>query len=189
MSPFAQAQGGVPSRPRLLDYALILAGCSLSLLLADLSGWRAVAAGDASTPLLQAFLKIVPHMLFLPVGVLLFWPLFYATQKVLGRQQTLSAGEWLWGLAWLADLALTAWIAWQALGAPPEFLVAPGFRRGVLIGYVISVLALAVICVILALVGLVFRWQQPWTHSFGLMLMIWPVSPLAALWMQNVKLE
>src|SRR5260370_26495484 len=109
----------VPSRPRFLDYFLILLGSGLSLLLAELSGVRAVPAAEPPVRFLAALVRIVPHLLFLPLGILLCWPMFYTTHKILGRTQALTVGEWLWGLAWLVALFLSIWILWQGLGTAP----------------------------------------------------------------------
>jgi hypothetical protein len=154
-----------------------------------MSGLRAETASGNPSRMMQYFMRIIPHMLVLPLGIFLFWPTFYATQRLFGRQQGMTVGEWLWGLAWLVTLFLAGWIAWKALGTLPEFLAGRGFQKGVVVGYLIFVLSMAVIAAIVLLVDLIARWPQPWTHQFGIVLMIWPLIPLAAAWLGNIKLE
>jgi len=177
-----------PSRPTIVDYSLILCGCVISLLLGEMSGLRAVMAAEPPR-VLQFLLRILLHVMLLPLGIILFWPAFYATQKLFGRKQGMTAGEWLWGLAWLATLFLVGWIAWKALGTLPEFLAGRGFHKAVVVGYLIFVLSMAGIAAIVFVVDLIARWPQPWTHQIGLVLMIWPVVPLAAIWLWKIKLE
>jgi hypothetical protein len=50
-------------------------------------------------------------------------------------------------------------------------------------------LALAALALLIALVGLVGRWRQPWTHTFCLALLLWPVLPVAALFLWDIKLQ
>jgi hypothetical protein len=159
------------------------------MLLGEMSGLRAEPASVNPPRITQFVVRIIPHLLLLPLGIILFWPVFFATQKLFGRQQGMTVGEWLWGLAWLATLLLSGWIAWKTLGTLPEFLSGRGFHKGVVVGYSIFVLATAVIAAIVVLVDLAARWQQPWTHQLSLVLMIWPVVPLAAVWLGNIKLE
>src|SRR5688500_14536066 len=102
-----------PPRPNWLDYLLILVGVALSLVLTDLSGYRALPTADTPAAVSGVALRSVPHMLFLPLGILLLWPLFYLTQKMAGRTEPLTPAEWLWGVAWLAAVALAVWICWQ----------------------------------------------------------------------------
>jgi hypothetical protein len=187
-------RGGVPvgtpvvsTRPRFLDYFLILLGSGFSLVLAEMSGLRATE--ETPGRFLGALMRVFPHLLFLPLGILLCWPMFYTTQKILGRQQTLTIAEWLWGLAWLADLFLTVWILWKGLGTAPGFLGTAGFQQGVFVGYIIFAVSLAVIALIVLVIDIFGRWPQPWTHAFGLALMIWPVVPLLVLLLGNIKLE
>jgi hypothetical protein len=189
--PSQQAPPGVgpPPRPTWLDFILILAGCSLSLLLTDLSGFQ--ARETAATPLAAAQLALrpLPYMLFLPLGILLLWPLFYMVQRLGGRRQALSSGEWLWGFAWLAAVLLTGWIAWQYWGTPPEQLRPEHFKGHVFVGYAVGVLSMGALALLIGLVNLVGRWQQPWTHSFCLALLMWPALPLGALLLWGIELK
>src|SRR6516164_3779724 len=126
-------------RPVWLDFFLILVGCALSLVLTDLAAFRAEPTPDSPSWLTadaeaarpgaavpqRSLLNWLPHLLFLPLGVLLFWPAFYLTQRMGGRTVNLSIGEWLWGLTWLGAVVLTVWIVWQGVagaGNMPEFL-------------------------------------------------------------------
>jgi hypothetical protein len=110
----------------------------------------------------------------------LLWPLFYGTQRLLGRSQALSAGEWLWGFAWLGSIVLMAWILWGHLGNLPGFAENLAYPPQS-IWIVIIGSAMALIAFLMGLIGLIGRCQQPWTHTFGLILFIWPMVPLAAL--------
>jgi hypothetical protein len=171
------------SRPRFIDYFLMLCGAGLSVLLAEWSEVR-VTAGDASRPG-PAFVKVLPYLLFLPQGIILLWPIFYATQRAGGRDVALAAGEWVWGLAWLAAVLLVSWIAWKQMSQPEVDTL----KKTAVLAYILFVLTAAVIAVIVAFVDMVGRWPQPWTHTFCLVLMIWSALPLAALWIWNLKLE
>jgi hypothetical protein len=177
-----------PSRPRWFDFFLLLTGVGLSLVLTDLSGLRARPTEATPEAVLPA-LAVLPQLLLLPLGVLLFWPLFFLTQKIAGRPQPLSAGEWLWGVAWLAAVLFTVWLVWQALGTPPEFLSRETFRKYAPLGYAIGILALAAVALVIGLVDMIGRWGQPWTHHCCLALVMWPVLPLLAFLLWEIKPE
>jgi len=183
------ATGSAVSRPTWLDFFLILVGCAASLVLTDWSGFHAHETRQTPELARRLLLGHLPALLFLPLGILLFWPVFYATQRLGGRQPHLTAGEWLWGVAWLGALALTVWIAWQHWGAPPEILRPSTFKVHVFVGYAVGVLALAGVAVLIGIVNLIGRWSQPWTHTFSLVLVVWPVLPLAALWAWKIELK
>src|SRR5687767_3012056 len=90
-SPTPPATAAEATRPRFLDYLLILAGMAVSALLAD---WSGVRAGRESAPTFrQVFLNNAPFLVLLPVGVVLFWPVFHLTQRILGRKAELTWGE------------------------------------------------------------------------------------------------
>jgi hypothetical protein len=184
-----QVQSAAVSRPRVVDYFLLLCGCFLSVMLGEMSGLKAGTSTSAPPMLLEYLLRIFPQLLFLPIGIVLLWPLFCTTQRIVGRKQGLTIGEWLWGLTWLVTLFLSGWITCKALGMLPEFLAGQSFQRGMVVGYVIFAISAAAIAVIVFLVDLVGRWPQPWTHQLALVLMIWPAVPLAAVWLWNIKLE
>src|SRR5262249_35422453 len=155
-------------RPGFVDYVLLLCGCALSLLLVEWSGLRAVPVQEVG-PGAETVLRLLPHLLFLPLGIILLWPLFYATQRLGGRDTGLSAGEWVWGLAWLGAIVLTAWFAWRHFGSAAD---ADKIKRGVLVGYAVAVASLGLIALVIGLIDLIGRWPQPWTHQLCLALMI-----------------
>jgi hypothetical protein len=192
LRPVATAVPGalpvVPPRPTGLDYLFILCGCALSRFLTELSGLRAIVGENLSTGLGPPLIATLPFLLLLPVGIVLLWPLFHATQRLLGRPPGLTVGEWLWGVAWLLAVALTSWIVWNYAGSPPEILGSDSFKRSLVVGYALSVLSLGAVALMLTLVDLVGRWTQPWTHRFGLVLLIWPALPLAALWALDIQI-
>jgi hypothetical protein len=179
----------IPSRATWLDFFLILFGCALSLILTDLSGFRSFASENTPTWVINLQPHSLAYSLFLPVGVLLLWPLFYLTQRIAGRKQALTLGEWLWFVAWLGAIGLTVWIVWQYLGTPPDFLKPETFKGRAFVGYAVTMLALAVVALATGLVDLFGRWGRPWTHHFALALFMWPVVPLLLLlaWKMEMK--
>jgi hypothetical protein len=178
-----------PPQPALIDYLLVFLGLGISTALADMSGLRTLGPGTTPAALLQVLLRALPTLLFLPVGVALFWPIFYLTQWLRGRRQGLSAGEWLLGLTWLAALALAAWCAGKGLGWLSGFLAEDDFKKHVILGYIIFMISMGCLALLLWLLGLVTRWRQPWTHTLSLALMLWPAAPLLVVWLGNMKLE
>src|SRR5438093_614552 len=120
--------GKPPSRPGVLDFLFVLCGCGISLLLVEWIGLH-TESDEPAPAIVYSLLKLHPYMLFLPQGILLLWPLLFLTQKIGGREQPLSGGEWLWGLAWLASLAFAGWISWRYLGSLPEFLQVESFAK------------------------------------------------------------
>jgi hypothetical protein len=167
------------SRPTLVDYLLILAGAALSALAVPYSGLHVEPKPDAPPFVVSYLLPRLPALLLVPLGPVLLWPLFYATQWLLGRKQPLTWGEWLWGISWLGYLLLIGWVAWATLGQPPEFLNPEPYRPPV-VWAVLVVPALALLALVLALVGLLGG-RAPWTHAFGLALALWPALPLAGI--------
>jgi hypothetical protein len=101
------------SRPTLVDYYLLLLGCGLSLYLTRLGPMPAAAEESRTDPGLREFVALLPEAMRLPEGVLLLWPVFLALQRLRGRRQGLTFGEWLWVLAWLGTALLTGLSAWE----------------------------------------------------------------------------
>lgn len=179
-----------PSRPRVLDHFLILFGAALSVFLARACGLRIVPSGEqASGPLGQAFQASLPAWLFLPVGITLFWPLFYLIQRSLGRPGGLAPAEWLWGLSWLISLFLAIWMVWSGSGTAPSWLGGDSARNNILLVYILIVLSLAVVALVLFIMGFLGAKQRPWTHGFALILQFWPVVPLAIIWLGKYRLR
>jgi hypothetical protein len=175
----AQATATPLSRPNLVDFLLVLAGASLSLYLMQLGPLRAEAPTDVEVRL-RLFVAFLPGPLRLCEGIVLLWPLFFSLQRLLGRAQGLTGGEWLWVFSWLGVALLTGLSAWDTLGELPSFLQ-PHAIRPRIFWYMVFVPVMAVVAVVLALLGLLSRTPRPWTHSFSLALMIWPALPLAAI--------
>jgi hypothetical protein len=136
----------------------------------------------------ESVIQVLPQWLFLPVGVILLWPLLYGTQCLAGRSQGLSAGEWLLGLAWLACLALAGVVVWQHTGTLPGFLT-DYVGEYLVVGHMLGVLALGALAAVLLLADLAGRWPQPWTHRLGLGLLLWQVIPVALAWAWHVRLQ
>ncbi|HYT88015.1 MAG TPA: hypothetical protein VEL76_04790 [Gemmataceae bacterium] len=180
------------SRPLWFDFFLIMLGCALSHFLADWSRFVALPSdtpGETPESVKELLLPSLPRLLFLPLGVLLFWPIFYLTQRLAGRKQALSAGEWLWGVAWLGAVLLSVWIVWQRWGpnSLPGFLDPENCRRTIFVSYVVGSMALAAVALLIGLIDLIGRWGQPWTHHCCLALVMWPLVPLAVGLLWHVK--
>ena len=176
-------------RPTLVDFFCILIGFAISLVLTRWSKLGAAATAATPQPVAEHLLGLLPTLLLLPIGILLFWPLFYFTQRLRGRREWMSSGEWLWGLAWLAVLPLVAWLIWQRWDTLPELLDPATIKDSVFAGYTVGVLGLGSVALLIALVGLFGRWRQPWTHTFCLALLIWPLLPVGALFLWDIKLQ
>lgn len=189
-----------PPAPGLVDYFLILLGCALSFYLIRLGhplgdlgaappkagvryiGHLKVEPGPQAenSPALRYLLLTLPDLLRLPEGIILLWPIFHVLQRLGGRKQGLTSGEWLWVFAWLGTALLTALAAWAHWGGLPGSFAAQASWPPV-IWYVVLLPSMSLIAVLVMLFGLLGRWQLPWTHSLGLVLIIWPVVPLALI--------
>jgi hypothetical protein len=183
-----------------VDYFLLLVGCALSFYLIRLNhplgelgamtpkegvrylGHLKIEAGPhiAGSPALRYLVLTLPDLLRLPEGIVLLWPIFHTLQRITGRRQGLTSGEWLWVFSWLGVAALTGLAAWSHWGSLPEFLARQA-SWPIVIWYVILAPSMSLIAVLVLLFGILGRWQLPWTHSLGLVLVIWPVVPLAAI--------
>ncbi|HXG11425.1 MAG TPA: hypothetical protein VNK04_16845 [Gemmataceae bacterium] len=187
------------SRPVLLDYFLLLAGCALSFGLVRLDqptgrpGLRAPEAAvryighlkvepgpRANSPALRYLVLTLPDLLRLPEGIILLWPFFFGIQRIMGRKQGLTSGEWLWVFSWLGVALLAILAAWNHWGPLPEFLAGRASWVPV-VWYLILVPSIGLIAVLVLLLGLLGRQPFPWTHGLGLALTIWPAGPLAGI--------
>ncbi len=168
-----------PSRPTVVDYVFLLGGCTLSMYLLALSPIHVKPHGDNPSPVLHEFVAYLPKTMRLPEGVLLVGPIFYVTQLV-RRRQGLTAVEWLWAISWLGVAVLTGLAAWQRSGELPEFLQ-PYATTPRKLWYLIFVPSMAALAVVLGVVGMVRRGSAPWTHTFGLVLLVWPIAPLLGI--------
>src|SRR5262245_427879 len=93
------------SRPTLLDYLLILGGCATSSFLASFAGPpRTIEPENIPFAVAESVPAVLVELVALSQGVVLLWPLFYGLQWLRGRPQSLTAGEWLWGVAWLGTV-------------------------------------------------------------------------------------
>src|SRR4051794_26565145 len=96
----------VPPRPTLFDFVLVVAGFGLSLFLFQADSLRVTPAPGAPLAAVTYLVPILPQLVRLPEGVILLWPIFYLSQRVLGRHQGLTSGEWLWVFAWAVTALL-----------------------------------------------------------------------------------
>src|SRR5262245_55226443 len=172
------ADRALASRPSLIDYLLAWLGVGISALVARMTGLQMILPDSEPSPLWQALRDVLPALLFLPVGVILCWPIFYTTQWFRGRRGGLTAGEWLLGLAWLAALAFAGWSAGKGAGILPGFFTEDDFKKFAVLGYILFMLSMGALALTIWLIGIVGRWQQPWTHTLSLALIIWPALPL-----------
>lgn len=179
---------GMPPRIRWTDYMMLFFGVGLSLWFADLMGVHADVNASWSR-FRQAFVRELPALLFLPLGMQIFWPIFFLEQKLLGRKQPLTMGEWLMGLVWLLTFFLVGWIIWQATGNIPEGISSSGFRQNLVLGYMLTVLTLGALALVLLVFDLVRRRPQPWTHTLTLALLVWPAVPLLCMWLAGIRLR
>jgi hypothetical protein len=168
-----------PVRPTIVDYFLMLAGYSLSLFLIRLSPWKLDAKEGLAAPLAD-LVGSLGDIMRLTEGVALLWPLFLATQSLRGRTTSLTAGEWLWVIAWVCVALLTGLAAWEKWGTLPEWLQ-ENVKKPRMIYYTIVVPSMGALAALFAVGGLVSRGQVPWTNSFSLALVTWPVLPLAGI--------
>jgi hypothetical protein len=168
------------SRPTLFDYLLLVSGFALSLFLFRLEGLKVAPASGAPAAAATHLVPILPQLVRLPEGVILCWPLFLLAQRLLGRKQGITSGEWLWIIAWLATALLTGLAAWQTWGVIPEVL-RERLPWAFLVGYLIVLPSMAAVAVVLLVLGVFGRWQLPWTHTFGLVLIVWPALPVAGV--------
>jgi hypothetical protein len=177
-------------RPVWFDFLFILCGVSISLLLTQWSGFSAQDTEITPAWVKTRLLAFLPTLLFMPIGLLLFWPLFFFTQWLRGRTDSMSSGEWLWGVAWLAVLPWTGWVVWQHLDDTlPETLQPDAFKKWIFLGYAVGVLALGLLAALLTVIGAFGRWRQPWTHSFCLVLLIWPAVWLACCLAWGIEIK
>jgi hypothetical protein len=168
------------SRPNLVDYFLLLLGFALSAFLTHVGPLPVEAQEFVAHPRLRAAVSHLPDVMRLPEGVLLLGPLFLVTQFVTGRRQALTSIEWLWLLSWLGVVALSGLTAWKYVIPFPD-AVLPYIALVPRLWYVILAPSMAVLGVVLRLLSLFSRRPAPWTHSFGLALLVWPVLPLIGI--------
>jgi hypothetical protein len=187
------------SRPTILDYFLLLIGCALSFYLIRI-GDPPVVPGASETkpairyvghlriepgprawfPPLQYLVRTLPDLLRIQEGILLLWPLFFGIQRTMGRNVALTSGEWLWVFAWLGTAALNALAGGNRWGMLPAFMV--GWASWLpVIWYFFLAPSMALIAAFVVVLGLIRGPRLPWTHTFGLALVIWPALPLTAI--------
>jgi len=169
-----------PSRPTVVDYVFLLAGSSLSLYLLNLSPLPVQPTRDGLSPHLHEALAFLPAIMRVPEGILLLGPIFFLTQLGRRRRQGLTALEWLWAISWLGVAVLTALTLWERSGTLPEWMH-PYAELPRKLWYLIFVPSLAALAAILGVFGMLGRGASPWTHTFGLVLLLWPVAPLVGI--------
>jgi hypothetical protein len=167
------------SRPTLVDFLLLLAGFALSQYLIRLAPLNVETPANFG-PFARDFLTFFAAPLRLCEGIVLLCPLFRLSQRLRGRSDPLTGGEWLWWFSW-AGLVLTGSLAiWQSQGGMPDFL-APYAGKPRLLWYVVFVPAMAALALVLSFTSLLRKDPLPWTHTLSLALALWPVLPLAVI--------
>jgi hypothetical protein len=166
-----------PSRPTLVDYVVLLIGCSLSLFLTSFSPLIVKPSHDNWPVILNEFIGFLPAAMRLPEGIVLVGPIFYVSQFVRRRAWGLTSLEWLWAISWLGVAFLAAVAAWDRSGTVPDFLE-PYATMPRKLWYLIFVPSMAALAAVLGIVGMVRRAAVPWTHTFGMVLLLWPAGPL-----------
>jgi hypothetical protein len=169
-----------PTRPHLLDYFLLLGGFAVSLYLMDLHPWSVQPLDSITSEPWRRIIEFLPRLVRLPEGVILFFPLFFLPQFILGRRFEISTGEWLWIIAWCGTALLTGIAVTRALNGLPDWF-APYAQVVRLIWHVGFGTALAVVALVLIIYNLFRRAPMPWTHGFGLALVVWPIPPLVGI--------
>ncbi len=169
-----------PLPPTLVDYFFLLLGFALSVFLSRAGPLPVAAKAFVTAAPLRQIIPYLSDMMRLPEGVLLLWPVFLLIQRVRGRKQGLTSIEWLWIISWVGVAGLSALTAWKNnVGFPDAVqgyvLLVPR------LWYVILVPSMAALAVVLRLLSVFSRQPPPWTHSFGLVLLAWPVLPLVGI--------
>jgi hypothetical protein len=172
--------------PSWIDYMLILLGVGLSLLFTQWLGLANTRRTDTPAWVTEEVIRILPTLVLLPSGIILWWPAFFLTGRVRGRPADLTWAEWLWGLVWLADLALVGGIAWYRFQGLPGFLSRSDLEDTVYPMIRLIMLAAAGVALLLALATAVRGSPVPWTHHFGLALLLWPALPLLLIWLGHL---
>jgi hypothetical protein len=176
----SQKLAPAPSRPNLVDYFLLLIGFALSVYLTRVGPLPIQAKDFVADPRLRQIVPYLSDLMRLPEGVVLLWPFFLTLQRILGRKQGLTSIEWLWVLSWLGVAVLSGLTAWQNSIGFADWLL-PYLSLVPRLWYVILVPSMAALAVVLRVMSLFSRQPAPWTHSFGLALLVWPVLPLVGI--------
>jgi hypothetical protein len=146
----------------------------------DLKPLRVSPTESAESSLTRSLIEFLPRPLRLTEGVIMLWPAFYLTQLVRRRKEPMTAAEWLWVVSWVGVALLTGLATWDVSGTLPE-VFRPYADVPRKLWYVIIVPSMAALATVLGLAGLLRRGPAPWTHTFGLGLILWPVVPLAGI--------
>lgn len=170
-------------RPTLVDYFLLFAGAGLSVYLMSIAPVFGKPNDNASQFLRDIVHMVLPAAMRVTEGVVLMWPVLYGLQRLRGRNETLTAAEWLWVIAWVGVALLTALALWAHYGpgSLPDFLKEHA-NKPRLLWYVIFVPSLAGLALLFYLVSMVSRTPLPWTHACSIAMMIWPALPLVAVY-------
>ncbi|HWG47585.1 MAG TPA: hypothetical protein VN688_32780 [Gemmataceae bacterium] len=168
------------SRPTLVDYIFLLVGGSLSLYLLSLSPLLVKPSSDNPSTALRAFVAFLPAAMRLPEGIVLMGPIFYLMQLLRRRGWGLTSLEWLWTINGLGVAVLAGLAVWHRSDTLPAFMQ-PYATMPPKLWYLIFVPSMAALAALLGIVGMVRRVAVPWTHTFGFVLLLWPIAPLLGI--------
>jgi hypothetical protein len=171
--------------PYWWDYLFMLLGCGISLVLAHFITLRVTRSDLTPDWLPNALIAELPRLLLLPVGIYLWWPVFFLLARFRGRSPQLSVAEWLWGFVWIFDLALVAILVWLRAGELPshvtDFIDRQTIRENLEVIVRWLALGLAGSAVLIALLVRTSGAPKSWTHHFAVALMLWPLVPVGLI--------
>lgn len=190
-APLATVSQAPPlfTTPTWLDFVLILLGVVLSLYLTNLAEVRVFRSTATPSWLGEGLAQAIPAVLLLPIGIYLWWPIFYSTARFRGRSENLTLVEYLWGTAWLIDLVVIGLIVGKHWEINLVVIDQTTIRSYASWGLLIIATGLAILGTLGGMAGLVQRTPRPWTHHLGIALMLWPVLPLLLIWIGRLRLE
>ncbi len=177
---------GPATSPIWVEYFVLLCGCGLSLWLAEILDLKVDEASRESS-----WKRILPQLLFLPVGLISMWPILFAIGRARGRSKLLSLVEGLWGVLWLFDVLLVVAICVYANVDWSEFeAVNKEDVKSIGRGLLIIVAALSGLAGLgLAVVSRFFSGHKNWTHHFGIAMLLWPAIPVLVALLGNVTIQ
>ncbi len=179
--PVAHSPVETANRPGVIDYFCLCAGVVVSLGLAQWSGLYIMPAEHAPAPgnFERLLDSLIPFAALLPVGIVLFWPIFFLTQLISGRRQGVSSAEWLLWTSWLLFIVLAVWLAFKNNPKMPAGLATEEVKALVLMSYILYMVSMAALALVLWLIDLFMRYRQPWTQALTIVLMVWTLVPIS----------
>ncbi len=175
--------------PTWFDYFFVFAGCGISLVLVRILNFRAISTQATPDWMMEPLIKVLPEMMFLPVGIIVWWPLFFVAARIRGRSGELSWVEWFWGLLWLLNFFLVGsllWVCWKGI---PEVLEPYEIPKQIEEWLPIVLWAIGGAAVFFGVITAFSKKPSSWTHHFGLVLISWPAVVMALVWLGKLELR